>query len=64
MKDNMVPRFVKEYANYKRKQIDKSCFLDDNKKTEAKQKIAVSTKALNKEMITVDECIRMITDAY
>lgn len=61
---NKIPRFVTEYANYQKKQIDENAFMHDGKKKELKCKVVVSEQSLKRGLITVSECMKMISDVY
>lgn len=61
---NKVPRFVKEYANYQKRQIDANTFMHVGKREELKCKVVVSEQSLKRGLITVSECMKMIADVY
>lgn len=61
---NKIPRFVTEYANYQKREIDNNSFMHDGKKSELKCKVVVSEQSLKRGLITISECMKMLADVY
>lgn len=61
---NKVPRFVKEYANYKKKQIKENDFVLPDTRNELASHVEKTVKVLERGLITVDEAIDCIHSIY
>ena len=59
-----VERFIKEYANFKKKEIENNEFINEENKEKAFFEINNVLKFKEKGMITVDEAIKIITNSY
>lgn len=59
-----VERFIKEYANFKKKEIKNSEFINEENKEKAFFEINNVLKFKEKGMITVYEAIKIITNSY
>ena len=57
-----MERFIKEYANYKIKQIESNTLMQEEKKTEALKRLEKSVNARQKGLITVDETMHIIAN--
>lgn len=58
-----IPRFVKEYANYRKRKIISDPVMSDQYKQKGISNIDTAVRCLEKGLITVDETIRMILTA-
>lgn len=56
-----MPRFVKEYANYKIDWIKNNEYMNPGIKTEILKRIGNTVEMLKKGMITIDECMRLLS---
>jgi hypothetical protein len=59
-----MKRFVTEYANYKIDEILKNELITEEAKQKAISKIDKAHFYCNKQMITIDEAIKMILNAF
>lgn len=59
-----MERFIKEYANHKKKAIVKNTMMQEEKKKEALKHIEKTLNARNRGLITIDEAIRNILDCF
>lgn len=57
-------RFVKEYANYKAKQIKNNPFWSDERKAEAIENNQKILRKWKRGLITIDEAMRCIAENY
>ena len=58
-----VERFIKEYANYKKKSIDSNELMKEEYKQKALTRIDNTLKAKERGMITVDEAMLSMINA-
>lgn len=61
---NKIPKFVKEYANYQKKYIKENSFMGEDVKETSYNVIEMSILSLEKGLITVRECMEIITKQY
>lgn len=59
-----MERFIKEYANHKKKAIVENTMMQEEKKKEALKHIEKTLNARNRGLITIDEAIRNILDCF
>ena len=59
-----VERFIKEYASFKKKEIENSEFINKEDKEKVFFEINNVLKLKEKGMITVKEAIKIITNSY
>lgn len=59
-----MERFIKEYANYQKKQIESNPLMKEEVKTEALKRIKHTLKVKEKGLITVDETIQSILNCF
>jgi len=59
-----MERFVKEYANYKKRNISNNELMLSEIKDKAVKKINGALRARERELITADETIRLIMECY
>lgn len=59
-----IERFIKEYANFKKKEIENSEFINKEDKEKVFFEINNVLKLKEKGMITVKEAIKIITNSY
>lgn len=64
MKDNMIPRFLREYASCKKKGIQKNPYWDKSRKEKACEDIDRVLRSRRRGMITVDEALKSIMEVY
>lgn len=57
-----MERFIKEYANYQKKQIENNILMQEEKKMEALKSIEKAVNAREKGLITVDETMHIIAN--
>jgi len=57
-----MERFIKEYANYKKKSYQRNTLLQQEYKDEALNRIDKALKSKERGLITVDEAIRIILE--
>nr|DAP79618.1 MAG TPA: hypothetical protein [Caudoviricetes sp.] len=55
----MMERFIREYANYQKKNVSNILVNEEHRK-EAVRRIDRAVKAREKDLVTVDETIKMI----
>lgn len=59
-----MERFIKEYANYKKKQIENYTLMKEEYKTEAIKRIENTLKEKERGLITVDETMKNILNCF
>lgn len=59
-----MERFIKEYANHKKKAIIENTMMQEEKKKEALKHIEKTLDLRNRGLITIDEAIRNILDCF
>ena len=64
MKDNMIPRFLREYASCKKGGIKNNPFWDKSRKEKACGDIDRILGNRRRGLITVDEALRSIMEIY
>lgn len=56
-----LPRFVKEFAGYQKKQIEENEYMDKEIKKELLSRIEKAVRLLEQGMITIEECMQIIS---
>ncbi len=59
-----MERFIKEYANHKKKAIIENTLMQEEKKEETLKHIEKVLNARNRGLITIDEAMRNILDCF
>ena len=57
-----MKRFITEYANYRLTQIQKDAALTEQAKIDLARRIDRAACLCNRELISVDECMRIIAE--
>lgn len=57
-----IPRFLQEYANYKKRQLDSNSLMKPEYKAAHKAEIDTIVRQYSRGFIIIDEAIRMISD--
>lgn len=56
-----LPRFVKEFASYQRKQIKENEYMNKEIKKELISRIEKAVRLLEQGMITIEECMQIVS---
>ena len=56
-----LPRFVKEFAGYQKKQIKENEYMDKEIKKELISRIEKAVCLLEQGMITIEECMQIVS---
>lgn len=56
-----LPRFVKEFAGYQKKQIKENEYMDKETKQEIIRRIEKAVHLLEQGMITIEECMQIVS---
>ena len=56
-----LPRFVKEFASYQRKQIKENEYMNKEIKKELTARIEKAVCLLEQGMITIEECMQIVS---
>lgn len=56
-----LPRFVKEFAGYQKKQIKENEYMDKETKQEIIRRIEKAVRLLEQGMITIEECMQIVS---
>ena len=56
-----LPRFVKEFAGYQKKQIKENKYMDKETKQEIIRRIEKAVHLLEQGMITIEECMQIVS---
>ena len=59
-----MERFIKEYANHKKKAIIENTLMQEEKKEEALKHIEKTLNARDRGLITIDEATRNILNCF
>lgn len=61
---NKIPRFMKEYASYQIKSMNKYDLMAESVKAKACQRITNAQSAYYRGLITVDEAMKIICECF
>lgn len=61
---NKIPRFMKEYASYQIKSMNKYPLMAESVKAKAYQRITNAQSLYHRGVITVDEAMKMICEYF
>lgn len=56
-----LPRFAKEFAGYQKKQIKENEYMDKETKQEIIRRIEKAVHLLEQGMITIEECMQIVS---